>query len=31
MTLAKRLRALPEIEAVFLDLSHKPPSTIEWE
>jgi len=30
-TLAKRLRALPEIEAVFLDLSHKPPSTIEWE
>ena len=29
--LAKRLKALPEIEAVFLDLSHKPPSTIEWE
>ena len=29
--LAKRLRALPDIEAVFFDLSHKPPSTIEWE
>jgi len=29
--LAKRLKALPEIDAVFLDLSHKPPSTIEWE
>ena len=28
-----RMRAavLPGIEAVFLDLSHKPPSTIEWE
>ena len=30
-TLAKRLKALPDIDAVFLDLSHKPPSTIEWE
>jgi GMP synthase (glutamine-hydrolysing) len=29
--LAKRLRAVPGIEAVFLDISHKPPSTIEWE
>ena len=31
LTLAKQIKALPDIEAVFLDLSHKPPSTIEWE
>jgi GMP synthase (glutamine-hydrolysing) len=29
--LAKQLRAVPGLEAVFLDVSHKPPSTIEWE
>ncbi len=29
--LARRLMALPDVEAVLYDLSHKPPSTIEWE
>ncbi len=29
--LARKLTALPEVEAVLLDISHKPPSTIEWE
>jgi GMP synthase (glutamine-hydrolysing) len=29
--LARKLTALPGIEAVLLDISHKPPSTIEWE
>ena len=29
--LTKRLLALPEIAAVFYDLTHKPPGTIEWE
>jgi GMP synthase PP-ATPase subunit len=29
--LAKQLRAVPGLEAVFLDVSNKPPSTIEWE
>ena len=29
--LARELIALPEVEAVLLDVSHKPPSTIEWE
>ncbi len=31
LNLAKQIKALPGIDAVFLDLSHKPPSTIEWE
>ncbi len=30
-TLAKQLRSLPGVEAVLFDVSHKPPSTIEWE
>ena len=29
--LARKLITLPEVEAVLLDISHKPPSTIEWE
>jgi GMP synthase (glutamine-hydrolysing) len=29
--LAKQLMALPGVDAVLYDLSHKPPSTIEWE
>ena len=29
--LARKLMLLPEVEAVLLDVSHKPPSTIEWE
>ena len=29
--LTKRLLCLPEIAAVFYDLTHKPPGTIEWE
>ena len=29
--LARKLITLPEVEAVLLDVSHKPPSTIEWE
>ena len=29
--LARTLTTLPEVEAVLLDVSHKPPSTIEWE
>ncbi len=31
LKLAKQIKALPDVDAVFLDLSHKPPSTIEWE
>jgi len=31
MSLVEQLNNLPDIEAVFLDLSNKPPSTIEWE
>jgi GMP synthase (glutamine-hydrolysing) len=29
--LTRRLMAISDVEAVLLDLSHKPPSTIEWE
>jgi len=29
--LTTRLLALPDIVAVFYDLTHKPPGTIEWE
>ncbi len=29
--LTPRLLALPSIEAVILDISNKPPATIEWE
>lgn len=29
--LTKKLLCLPEIAAVFYDLTHKPPGTIEWE
>ncbi len=29
--MVKRLRALPGIDLVFLDLTNKPPATIEWE
>jgi GMP synthase (glutamine-hydrolysing) len=29
--LTERLLALPELAAVFYDLTHKPPGTIEWE
>ena len=29
--LARELMALNGVEAVLYDLSHKPPSTIEWE
>jgi GMP synthase (glutamine-hydrolysing) len=29
--LTKRLLHLPDIAAVFYDLTHKPPGTIEWE
>jgi GMP synthase (glutamine-hydrolysing) len=31
MELAGRIAALDGVDAVFYDLSHKPPSTIEWE
>jgi GMP synthase (glutamine-hydrolysing) len=31
MELASRIGALDGVDAVFYDLSHKPPSTIEWE
>jgi GMP synthase (glutamine-hydrolysing) len=30
-TLTQKLLAMPEIAAVFYDLTHKPPGTIEWE
>lgn len=30
-TLTQKLLGLPEIAAVFYDLTHKPPGTIEWE
>jgi len=26
-----RMRALPRIEAIFYDITHKPPATMEWE
>ena len=29
--LAKKIKALPGVDAVLYDSSHKPPSTIEWE
>ena len=29
--LAKKIKALPGVDAVLYDISHKPPSTIEWE
>jgi GMP synthase (glutamine-hydrolysing) len=29
--ISRELLDLPEICAVFLDLTHKPPATIEWE
>ena len=29
--LTRQLLALPNIAAVFYDLTHKPPGTIEWE
>ncbi|MEX2301569.1 MAG: glutamine-hydrolyzing GMP synthase [Bryobacterales bacterium] len=29
--LAKKIKALPGVDAVLYDVSHKPPSTIEWE
>ena len=29
--MASRLMAIPEIAGVYLDLTHKPPGTIEWE
>ena len=29
--LSRELKALSGVEAVLYDLSHKPPSTIEWE
>jgi GMP synthase (glutamine-hydrolysing) len=29
--MAARLMAIPEISAVYYDLTHKPPGTIEWE
>jgi GMP synthase (glutamine-hydrolysing) len=30
-TLARQILAIPQIAAVFYDLTHKPPGTIEWE
>jgi GMP synthase PP-ATPase subunit len=29
--ISKRLLRVPGISAVFYDLTHKPPATIEWE
>jgi GMP synthase (glutamine-hydrolysing) len=29
--LARKIKALPGVDAVLYDVSHKPPSTIEWE
>ena len=31
LELSARLLAIEEIAAVFYDLTHKPPGTIEWE
>ena len=31
LALARRLRAIDGVDAVLYDISHKPPSTIEWE
>jgi GMP synthase PP-ATPase subunit len=29
--MAERIMQLPGIDAVFLDVTNKPPATIEWE
>jgi GMP synthase PP-ATPase subunit len=31
LALARRIRAIDGVDAVLYDISHKPPSTIEWE